>query len=105
MAKCLAEVTVVISGVSPKCSLIALTLLTPLLLRATCEAQGGGPPGMTIGDWLIEKGLDAPKTQNKAASSLTFLRQFQVQETRERHAALQGQSQQHDGQQASHFSI
>lgn len=64
--------------------------------------QGGGTPGMTMGDWLVEKGLDAPRTNKpKAASSLTVLRQRQVQQARAGHAAMQGQPQQHVGRQVS----
>ena len=67
------------------------------------RAQGGGTPGMTMGDWLVEKGLDAPRTNKpKAASSLTLLRQRQVQQARAGHAAMQGAPQQHIGRQVGY---
>ena len=62
--------------------------------------QGGGSPGMTMGDWLVEKGLDAPRSNKpKAASSLAALRHRQVAQARAGHAALQGRPQQHAGRQ------
>ena len=64
--------------------------------------QGGGSPGMTMGDWLVEKGLDAPRSNKpKAASSLAALRHRQVAQARAGHAALQGRPQQHAGRQVS----
>ncbi len=65
------------------------------------HVQGGGTPGMTMGDWLVEKGLDAPRSNKpKAASSLTLLRQRQVQQARAGHTAMQGRpQQQHIGRQ------
>ena len=55
---------------------------------------------MTMGDWLVAKGLDAPRTSKpKAASSLTLLRQRQVGQARAGHAAVQGRPQVHVGRQ------
>ena len=55
---------------------------------------------MTMGDWLVEKGLDAPRSNKpKAASSLAALRHRQVAQARAGHAALQGRPQQHAGRQ------
>ncbi len=44
------------------------------------HVQGGGTPGMTMGDWLVEKGLDAAKS--------TLLRQRQVQQGRAGHTSV-----------------
>lgn len=57
---------------------------------------------MTMGDWLVEKGLDAPRTSKpKAASSLAALRQRQVAQARAGHASVAGRPQQHVGRQVT----
>ena len=45
-------------------------------------AQGGGTPGMTMGDWLVDKGLDAPRAARPKAPSLNALRRRQGQQFR-----------------------
>lgn len=39
--------------------------------------KGGGVPGRTIGDWLIDAGLDTPKAARPKAPSLNALRRRQ----------------------------
>ena len=53
--------------------------LRPEATPVALPCQGGGKPGQTMGDWLVDKGLDAPRAARPKQPSLNALRRRQGQ--------------------------